>query len=260
MERPDALLASYESGREAWPSVDWPYEAFVAALASRDAVTPHPDLYLAAACLAGVASALSCLERDVLNDVPLAVRRVCSEPDFVEDGVANLRLSLLSGAGDKPPLLARYAGHGPLRSYVMVLAMRQALDRQRRRKEHPVDPAMLGDLVDGEVSTDEPGSGKVRLAFADSLKAALGKLTPRQRTVLRLHVIDGTSADAIGKMYGVHRATATRWITEAKEQVLAATRAHFRESAKASDGTFDSLARDTEHMDLTLTTFLADTD
>lgn len=220
---------------------------------------PHEDLYLACACMAGVAAAHQAFERSIMSDVPKAVRRVSAEADFVEDVVADLRIALLFGAEGKPPLLTRYFGRGPLRSFAMVLAMRRALDRKRRVKEVSTQPSSLAKLEAEAAAFTFVGSDGLREAFLRALKESLATLTPRDRNVLRLHVVEGVSADAIGRMYGAHRATATRWIASAKEVVFEATQAAVQREKNLSPATFESFARDAaSQLDATLTTFLAD--
>jgi RNA polymerase sigma-70 factor (ECF subfamily) len=51
------------------------------------------------------------------------------------------------------------------------------------------------------------------------LRTALADLADRPRALLRYHLIDGWTIDRIGERYGVHRATAARWLADAREQV-----------------------------------------
>jgi hypothetical protein len=74
------------------------------------------------------------------------------------------------------------------------------------------------------VANDEQGPSarcdwaQLNSHLAAALEEAIAALPVRQRNVLRLHSLRDVSADAIGRMYGVHRATTTRWLTDAREQ------------------------------------------
>jgi RNA polymerase sigma-70 factor (ECF subfamily) len=56
-------------------------------------------------------------------------------------------------------------------------------------------------------------------------------------------VVDGLSIDALGEIYGVHRATAARWIAKIREDLLARTREAFSARAKVGRAEFESLLR-----------------
>jgi len=62
------------------------------------------------------------------------------------------------------------------------------------------------------------------VAFKAAFLAAICELDRRERTVLRLHVVDGLTMDEIAPMFGAHRATVARWIAAAKQTVLDKTR------------------------------------
>ena len=51
------------------------------------------------------------------------------------------------------------------------------------------------------------------------LAHALERLSPRERNVLRMHYGHALSIDAIGRVYGVHRATVARWLSTARESL-----------------------------------------
>jgi RNA polymerase sigma-70 factor (ECF subfamily) len=252
----------FTRGRRAWPGVEITAAQYVKF--SRERLPPgaktseaHADLYLACACSLGVPAAQEALDRVIMADVPKAIRRVSAEPDFVADVAADLRLALLAGTDGKPSLLERYQGKGPLRSYVMVLAMRRSIDRKRRQKEVVTEPADLADLAAANPSVIHVGSSELSEAFVAALKEKLSALPSRDRNVLRLHIVDGIPAEAIGRMYGVHRATATRWIADVKRAVFDETRDELQRQFNVSPGTFESFARDAAFgLDAKLSTFL----
>ncbi len=80
-------------------------------------------------------------------------------------------------------------------------------------------------------------------ALSEAFGPAMTKLERRERALLRYPACDGLTVDAIGKIYGVHRATAARWVQSARErleeEVLGAVRARI----PAGDETLVSLMR-----------------
>ena len=192
-----------------------------------------------------------------MGDVPKAIRRVSSEPAFVDDVAADLRLALLRGVDGKPSMLERYRGKGSLRSFVMVLAMRRANDRKRRQREIATEPSALQDLAAANPSTARVGSSELSEAFLVALREKLSVLPARERNVLRLHIVEGIPAEAIARMYGVHRATATRWIADAKRAIFDETKAALQARLNVSPATLESFARDAAlGLDASLSTFL----
>jgi RNA polymerase sigma-70 factor (ECF subfamily) len=57
------------------------------------------------------------------------------------------------------------------------------------------------------------------------LRLGVEALAPRDRMVLRLYLLRGDNIDAIGKIYGVHRATVARWIVAAQRSIVNAVTA-----------------------------------
>ncbi len=256
------VTALLRRGSSVWPLVSVSEQALTEHLAAVLEGTPvsseqlHTDLVLACGCLLGDRNAQLALESSVIADVPLAVRRVCSEQDFVHEVIADLRLRLLCSEGDKPALLRRYQGRGPLRSFVMVLAMRAALDRKRRTKELATEMSVFERLAaeDGSLAGE---AAELQREFLGILSEKLRALPLRDRTVLRLNAVEGLSVDVLARMYNVHRATIARWVASAKLTVFEQTQAELRARRSWSDATFQSFARDAaDNMDATLSSFL----
>jgi RNA polymerase sigma-70 factor (ECF subfamily) len=59
--------------------------------------------------------------------------------------------------------------------------------------------------------------------------------------------------DELGELYGVHRATAARWLHAAKERIMLETRARFAAKSRASQTECDSMFRMiSSHLDLSI--------
>ena len=154
------------------------------------------------------------------------LRRRGHDADEIADLQQTLRARLLVGEGDGPAV-ANYTGTGALRSWVLVAAMRESVrTRHKRRREPPLGDEALIALADRAdvVPASAIDKAAYRDAFRAAFRTALAALSPRDRNLLRMHVIDGLSIDQIGAFQGVHRATAARWIEKAREAIARVVR------------------------------------
>lgn len=187
------------------------------------------DLYLACACLHGDARAIRRFDAEVLVPASLAVRQLDGDPGFLDEVRQRLREGLLVGDA---PRIGAYAGRGPLRAWVGVSAVRAGLMIERSRRRAREVPDELGEAL-ALVATGDPELDLLKqqhaAAFHAALAAACAALEPRLRAALRLHLVDELSIDQIGAAYGVHRATAARWLQRAKDELASETLRRLRE-------------------------------
>ena len=245
--------------RAAWPGVRLDEVVFaehlerVAPEQGDDDALHVADLYLACGCARGDAAAIRSFEQHVMPGARRAVARVDADPAFVDEVCSDVRVRLLTG---EPPRIARYLGHGPLLHWVQVTAMRIGHSRKRRAgRQHFT---ALDDMVDSRADPElAPLAEQLRAPFGNAFTAALAELSARERNVLRLYLIDEISAEEIGTMYRVHRATVARWIAAARRKVYSATRKRLATTAGIEQGSFDSLmGYALSGLDLSLASFL----
>ncbi len=239
--------------RQRWPQVTMNGTAFGAFLESRaiegqGLATLHvEDLYLAWACLDGQRAAVTAFETFTRPFISLAVRRGGHD---VEEVVQQVQIKLLVSAGERPARLAEYSGVGPLKAFVMVTAMRSQADARRsgeRRREELVGDGWL-ELASIAGSSTEGQEAQLQWSelephAAQAIAAAMAELSVRQRTLVRLHYVEGVSAQALAKMYSVHRATTTRWLVEARERLLELVQTRLRDSLELDTASLHSLQR-----------------
>jgi len=79
--------------------------------------------------------------------------------------------------------------------------------------------------------------------FREAFVPALEALSARQRNLLRQHYIDGVSLEALAGLYRVHRATAARWLADARQAVLSHVREGLRTQGALTDSELESLLR-----------------
>jgi RNA polymerase sigma-70 factor, ECF subfamily len=201
------------------------------------------DIYLVCGCVHGSISALRAIEADIIPIIDLALTGW--DKAVVDETRQQLRAMLLVDHAGRGPLLAQYSGRGALRRWIRVVAAREAAKiRARDQAAVPVDDEALFDAL---APSSDPVLSAVKrdaaVAFKTAFAAALTALEPRERTLLRLHILDGLTIDEIAPMYEVHRATAARWITAAKQSVLERTRRNLMHELRLDAADVDSLIR-----------------
>lgn len=190
------------------------------ALASLNA----PDLFLAHACLAGDPRALAAFDALHMKRVPAYVARYLRAAEQVDELKQTLRVRLLLSGPRTGPQLAGYSGRGPLGGWLRVAAVRAAIDLLRQRSPELPDPAAAQGAT-APVADAELAFLKARYApaFQRAFEDALGALPARERTMLRLHVVDGMTLTAIARAFRVNPSTVHRAIARVRERVLEET-------------------------------------
>lgn len=212
----DQILAA---GAAKWPSVTFDKEAFgrhVAALGVDDARlhTHGMDLLLVSEVLQGNGQALQVFDV-VLASVVTVVRRIDPAQSFIEEVTQELRIKLLT---NPEPKLRGYGALGALVEWLRVAALRTALNLKRSDHLLPTDDVPVKAIL---VGVDD---AHMKQLYLQELNAAVEhgfrRLSARERTLLRLHFIDGLSLDRIAVMYNVHRATVARWLVTIRQRLF----------------------------------------
>jgi RNA polymerase sigma-70 factor (ECF subfamily) len=199
------------------------------------------DVYLVCGAIAGHPAAIAAIEREIIPIIDLVIASYA--PSVIDETRQRLRAMLMVDHGGRGPLLAQYGGRGALRRWIRVVAAREAGKTWRADTAAlPVDDDALFDAL--APPTDPVLSAVKRnaaLAFKAAFVTSLGELERRDRTILRLHILDGLSIDEIAPMYSVHRATIARWIAAAKDLVLDKTRRALMRDLRIDAHEVDSL-------------------
>jgi RNA polymerase sigma-70 factor (ECF subfamily) len=202
------------------------------------------DLYLACACEKGDGTAIEALETLFAPALRPVLARLESAADR-EEIVQQLREKLLVRNDGKPPRIAGYAGRGPLSHWLKVAAIREALevDRRKHRAFVPDEEALArAPAMDPDPDTAYLRS-HFRPQFDQALKTAMGMLSARERTLLRMHHVHSVGVEQLGAMYRVHPSTASRWMARARARILTETRRLVRQSLRLSPSSWRSLLR-----------------
>jgi RNA polymerase sigma-70 factor (ECF subfamily) len=242
-----------DEGRAVWRDVEVNADelrAYIAARAPSEAAIDSlcvRDLYLACAIARGDTAAIAAFERELVPTIAPAIAHLDGGTALAADVTAKVRERVLGTTGGDGKI-GEYRGRGDLRGWLRVVALREALQlvRARRRETAPVD---LGEQL-AETATLSPDE---KLVYTAAFAAALATLTPRERNLLRQQFIYSTSIDELGALYGVHRATAARWLAQIRETLLQRTRREIAEALRLTGDELDSaMGRIAGHVDYSL--------
>lgn len=212
-----------DEAAERWPGVTRADAAFFARVEGRPFERcPVPvELWLVDACLRNDATALQIFERDFLAPLPPTLRRFRLDVAAVDELLQTLRTHLLLPGADRPARLATFEGSAPLAAWLRAVLVRLALDvtrattaGAREGDEVLAELSCSGTALDVAVMRAEHAPA-LREAFVSGFRA----LSPRERNVVRLQVLDGLSLEQIGALYGVNKSSVSRWLAEVHQQL-----------------------------------------
>lgn len=208
------------------------------------------ELYMACACALGDRVAIQTFEQRYFAAIPAALSRLSLSHDEIAEIEQILRVRLFvgtrrsksvtlhSGSGGNAdattldsfaepgevPRVVAYAGQGQLGGLVRVAAIRAGLNLLRSRGK--LATTASDGLEDIPISADDPELARLkaqhRVAFKAAFERAVASLEPRERSLLGMAIVRGLGIDRIGAIYGVHRATAARWVTSARTSLTRA--------------------------------------
>ncbi len=216
------------------------------------------DLFLCHCCLCGARGAVDTFRAEHRRTLEAALGRLRLSPSLQAEAQQSLEALLLAGEEGRPPLLAQYSGLGKLGAWLRVVAARHGrrlLEREKRLL--PLDDDHLADQLGGGAN---PELAHLKRTYRDAFKQAFGDgmriLGARQLNLLRHRYLDGLTVAEIGTIYRVHHSTVSRWITEAREQVLAETHRRLMTTLQVSPDECASLVELLRsQLDLTLSRF-----
>lgn len=235
------------AARAAWPDVAVTEQELRAAIDARLALgvaateLAGADVYLAIACARGDAAAVAHFEREHVAKIASWLGSHERDPHVIDEVRQRVRARALAARDGAPPRIADFSGRGPLGAWVRVIALREHASLCRAAVDASDDE--LADLArTGELS---PELASLRARYLPvvtaAFRAAVAALPARTRTIMRLCYVDGTSLDAIGRLYGVNKSTVSRWLATARAEVLSGARDRVRAELALPAADIDSL-------------------
>jgi RNA polymerase sigma-70 factor (ECF subfamily) len=216
-----AEAAWLNAGARAWPQIRSDAIDVHAMLRSYPKVLARrpndvSELWLALACVAGDTSAMRAFESRYLDAVDRTLRSRGLDADARAEVLQRVRVRLFVARRDGAPVILHCAGRGRLGGLVHVTAIREAARLLSATRPSTLTPATLGEAELDLRGLDHHADALAKAAF----ERAAARLERRDRTLLRLHYAREVSAARIARMYGVHRATAARWLESARLRLL----------------------------------------
>jgi RNA polymerase sigma-70 factor (ECF subfamily) len=198
---------------ERWPQVRFGAEPVMAQIARAPAAAGYvAELALVGLCLAQEPTALRVLDDEIIRPALVALARRGFSAAHCDDAAQLARVRLLMPGAQRPEGgLAGYRGEGPLSAFVAVSLAHAAIRIVTRGHGPP-------SLPEAELPPSLPADGlreEQRAVLRRAVSQALEALTPRQRAILRFHLLDGRTIEQIAAIYFVRPPTASRWLKQA---------------------------------------------
>src|SRR5882724_1049438 len=148
------------------------------------------EVYLGAACGEGAPMAVAAVDRAYVARVGAMIASKRLPAHAVDEVRQTVRERLFGG---QPPYIAGAVGRGALASLIAVIANRAAIDWLRahaRLAGQQAEASAAGELM----ASGDPARDHLRARYQAAIKAAFesaaDELTARERTLLRLHLVD----------------------------------------------------------------------
>jgi len=223
----------YAAAQARWPLVKWPPEAFDAHLAGESPAWPS-DLYLAGAAGHRMQSAWEAIETEI---GPQTRRVLARQPvadltieDLWGETIARIMDDDLERApldqGRPPARIIRYRGLVQLVNYLILIARRIAIQRNRRRQHHL---SLSQESADPAQHVDPPAPGPSALSSAteaetvgkmrQGLARAFAGLSPDQQFLITMVFRQGMKQKEAGAMLGWSEFKTSRTLSAAIESL-----------------------------------------
>ncbi len=228
----DAIFQAFGRCQRRYPTISLEFEEFRGRVEQVLAGESAPlveslhleDLFLALACSKGDRIAWEHFADDYLPVARRCAEHACRHLAQSEDLAQELVTRLL----EDRRRFAGYDGRGSLAGWLRVATNHAAIDRFRRnRKEASIDEIEeTGRVLSKEAAGGSPAHeqserrdarwGPVLLAI---LVEGIRCLPPRDRLLLSLYYTQDVPLKAIGKQFGVHEATVSRWLDRLRQDL-----------------------------------------
>lgn len=244
-----------EQIRAAWPNLELDWTMFIGH-AAQQLPTEAPfaevarswhiaDLALAFACAKGDSNALSAFDRLYAGELRAAAAKVRDARDL-DEAKQLVWQRLFVGDGHSPPRILNYSGRGPLRAWYRVALVRVLIDGKRQLAGQHKTLEEHRQLGVGQAALDpetEYFKHLYRQHFEQALELASQQLEPSERNILRAYYVENLNVDQLAVAFGMHRATAARKVSRARERLLELTRASLQQRLTVSDAELESILR-----------------
>lgn len=248
---------AFERARAAFPQIVLPFDTFASALArcGTSAVEFAEGVYVSEALATGNTQAIAWVRSEIRRILRSAKNISVSRHDDVEAAVVE-RLIVNKK-------VSQYRGAASLTSWLRVITVRTAFELFPPTQEphaQEFESMVFSNLNVSQKSADSRVlQNQVGETLSSAMSSAALALTAKERTLLRLHFLEGMTLDELARTYNSHSSTVSRWLADAKEHFLTVVRDEIGKRTGMGRLAVDSLVR-TMHgkLDISLRTALGD--
>ncbi len=200
------------------------------------------DLLLAIAAQRGDRTAIAEVSALCEDQTERALRRYHPSGARLDDIRQEVLSRLFVGGARGVAKIGQYAGRGPLRAWLRVIALREAwaLIRSEHRELVCEDEAFLDQLVSHRDPNVLALKRSLRPGLRRALAAAIADLSIWDRELLAEHIVTGRAIAEIALGRDVHRATVARWLAKIRAALQRGTMERLEAEHGAASGDLDS--------------------
>ena len=189
------------------------------------------DLCLAVACAKGDEAAWEDFYRDYRSYMVNIARTMTQDAGAAEqlaDSTFAELYGLRESSGARVSKFSFYSGRGSLRGWLRAVVFQLSADHHRQtsrlvQTEEPEEMDRLVRAADPHERRTTPEvsfvSERYRAGVADALRRAIEELEARERLLLAYYYYDDMTLREIGRLFNVHEATISRWLTKVQKRV-----------------------------------------
>ncbi|HVG20401.1 MAG TPA: sigma-70 family RNA polymerase sigma factor [Blastocatellia bacterium] len=189
------------------------------------------DLCLAVACAKGDEAAWEDFYRDYRGYMVNIARTMTQDAGAAEqlaDSTFAELYGLRESSGSRVSKFSFYSGRGSLRGWLRAVVFQLSADhhRQTSRLVQTEEPEDMDRLVLAADAGDRHAAPEVsfvneryRSAISDALRRAISELESRERLLLAYYYYDEMTLREIGRLFDVHEATISRWLTKIQKRL-----------------------------------------
>jgi RNA polymerase sigma factor (sigma-70 family) len=198
--------------------------------------TSDSDFLFAESCLAGEPGAAERLKALLDDGVTHVVIKAGAPPSTAHEMMQDLVAELVVGIAGRPPLLQKYSGRSPLRSWLIRVALNRWLDLWRRLQEEEEHAPDCGRL-DGDTKVDpptvHPDDEPVIKLLREAIGTAMSEVPAEDFVLFRLMNFEGLHQTELARMFGYDRRTIARQSERIADEIRGSIMAHIVARAPA---------------------------
>lgn len=182
----------------------------------------HSDLYLAHSCADGDEQAWEAFLSEHRGFLESLARQV-SGSDLDWGDLLETLMAELYGIGRDVEVrrskFAHYSGRGSLRGWLKAVLFQVSVDMRRSGKRMVQQDEQEFERCTAPVQPEESLEDRYSAAVSSAFSTAISRQDPQMRLLLSYYYYDNLTLKQIGQLFGVHEATASRWLQKVQRRL-----------------------------------------